>query len=793
MKVRVLFVSLLLSVVFAGGIAFSDTGRAVMNLNGRWEFEQTETAFPPERFTRSIPVPGLIDSAEPKIEQYQKYFSGTHQPRYNWYRYKFAADEQHRDKFAVLNLLKSRFDTQVILNGHDLGTYMQCNTPIECNLTSFISYGDENILLIRVGERAWLPKQSATGVDREKYTDIPGVWDDVFITFTGPVRVERSLILPDLKNSKVTAKILIENHGKMLDRSMYLAETTGTVSVYVREKKGGRKVTDEVSQEFSLRSQNHTPVVLELPLEKAHPWSPEDPFLYEAVVSVSVDRVWRYHKQDKNMDPVIHRYPASQRLSDVVATSFGMRDFESVGRMFHLNGKQYRILGSTINLFRFFEDPERAGLPWDRQWVKKMFIDIPKALRWNGFRMCIGLAPKFWYELADEHGILIQNEWPMWQVRGWDEQIDKEYTDWVWADGSSPSIIIWDAMNEAVHVHISDVVIPKLRKLDPTRIWDAGFMTADRKVKNEMEEPHYYPFGHGWWVRDEGLRRERLSYRFGNLFRKHAWLGRTRYGGSPMVLNEYGWLWLNRDGVPGIRTKGYFGPKDTPPKRKNYEYYNPDGVQEHFDRCNYDYLLGSNPTVEQRRDVQAYLMELQTEAIRSSRNLAGILSFCYLADNRGYTGDWFIDAIKDLVPSDALKCQYHCFAPFAVFIDVEDGRYQKDSKPFRPGAMEAINLFAVNDSGEKRSGTVVLKIIDVTGRVVFSKSAPVAVDAFWEKLIPMTVEIPDKPGGYLMVSELEDNQPQAVNQQSRRYIRVGDVKDVAWPEYKIELPPAWPK
>jgi len=404
MKVKVLFVWLLLSVILAGGIAFSDTGRTVMNLNGRWEFEQTETAFPPEKFTRSIAVPGLIDLAEPKIEQYQKYFSGTHQPRYNWYRCKFTADEQHRGKFAVLNLLKSRFDTQVILNGHDLGTYMQCNTPIECNLTPFISYGDENILLIRVGERAWLPKQSATGVDREKYTDIPGVWDDVFVTFTGPVRVERSLILPDLRNSKVTAKIMIENHENMLDRSMYLAETTGTVSAYIREKKGGRKVTDEVSQEFSLYCQSHTPVVLELPLENAHPWSPENPFLYEAVVSVSVDCVWRYHKQDKNMDPVIHRYDESQRTSDVVATSFGMRDFKAVERMFHLNGRQYRLMGSTINLFRFFEDPERAGLPWDKEWVKKMFIAIPKSLRWNGFRMCIGLAPKFWYDLADEHG-----------------------------------------------------------------------------------------------------------------------------------------------------------------------------------------------------------------------------------------------------------------------------------------------------------------------------------------------------------------------------------------------------
>jgi hypothetical protein len=57
----------------------------------------------------------------------------------------------------------------------------------------------------------------------------------------------------------------------------------------------------------------------------------------------------------------------------------------------------------------------------------------------------------------------------------------------------------------------------------------------------------------------------------------------------------------------------------------------------------------------------------------------------------------------------------------------------------------------------------------------------------------MTVEIPDRPGGYLMVSELKDNQPQAVNQRSRRYIRVGEVKDVVFPEYKIELPPGWPK
>jgi beta-galactosidase len=42
--------------------------RKIINLNGIWEFDQTTKAFPPETFTRKIPVPGLIHLAEPRIE-----------------------------------------------------------------------------------------------------------------------------------------------------------------------------------------------------------------------------------------------------------------------------------------------------------------------------------------------------------------------------------------------------------------------------------------------------------------------------------------------------------------------------------------------------------------------------------------------------------------------------------------------------------------------------------------------------------------------------------------------------
>jgi hypothetical protein len=39
-----------------------------------------------------------------------------------------------------------------------------------------------------------------------------------------------------------------------------------------------------------------------------------------------------------------------------------------------------------------------------------------------------------------------------------------------------PSIVIWDAINENWNDYIGNTLIPELQQLDPTRIWDAGYM-----------------------------------------------------------------------------------------------------------------------------------------------------------------------------------------------------------------------------------------------------------------------------------------------------------------------------
>ena len=37
-------------------------------------------------------------------------------------------------------------------------------------------------------------------------------------------------------------------------------------------------------------------------------------------------------------------------------------------------------------------------------------------MHWNSIRYCIGFPPELWYDIADEEGFLIQDEFPIWTL-----------------------------------------------------------------------------------------------------------------------------------------------------------------------------------------------------------------------------------------------------------------------------------------------------------------------------------------------------------------------------------------
>ena len=723
---------------FLSVFAWADDGRTTISLNGEWDFDQTEQAFPPRKYTRKIPVPGLVHLARPKISQYEKFFKKPdgvelveqfnflerdYTPMYNWYKRKVFIDEKFKDEQLFLTIKKSQYVTRVFVNGHEVGASMECYTPMDFNITSAVKYGSDNEILIQVGDRAWLPSEAAGGTDKEKVHYLPGIWDDVFITATGKMRVDKVLFLPSLAKGLVTVKTLV--------RSLYPPQMlygdkmkdSCKIEYCVKEKTTGRIVGKKMIEGEAKRD-NRTYFETSISLDNPKAWTPDSPFLYEGEVSVY------------DQDELVDRY----------SVNFGMRDFSRKGKFFTLNGDKFYLRGSNITLQRFFEDPDCQALAWDREWVKKLMVDLPKSIDWNAMRICVGIVPDFWYDLCDEYGIVLQNEWLYWQNHGWDEQVRKEYTNWVWSDGNHPSIVIWDAINENWDSYIGNTLIPKLKELDPTRIWDAGYMTSDQMGTNdEMDEPHPYralTLMHSSELNDYF---KNNPYNLGALHENWVGFSSILDAGVPQLVNEYGWIWLWRDGRPSKLTLN-----------------------------NYNYYLGENATPEQCRELQAYWLELETEWLRSERSVGGILAFCHLTNNYGFTGDWFINDIKDLEPSPAFRWFKHCFAPSAVFIDLADRRYTKYLEPLKPGSDLVFNLVGVNDLNKESSGKVLLKLLDEKGTIISTQEESIVIEPFGKRLQPCLLKLPSKSGGYLLIAEYHEK-GRAKPVLSRRYLKVGDA------------------
>ena len=705
---------------FLSVFAWADDGRTTISLNGEWDFDQTEQAFPPRKYTRKIPVPGLVHLARPKISQYEKFFKKPdgvelveqfnflerdYTPMYNWYKRKVFIDEKFKDEQLFLTIKKSQYVTRVFVNGHQVGASMECYTPMDFNITSAVKYGSDNEILIQVGDRAWLPSEAAGGTDKEKVHYLPGIWDDVFITATGKMRVDKILFLPSLAKGLVTVKTLV--------RSLYPPQMlygdkmkdSCKIEFCVKEKTTGQVVGKKVI-EGEVKRDNRTYFETSISLDNPKAWTPDSPFLYEGEVSVY------------DQDELVDRY----------SVNFGMRDFSRKGKFFTLNGDKFYLRGSNITLQRFFEDPDCQALAWDREWVKKLMIDLPKSIDWNAMRICVGIVPDFWYDLCDEYGIVLQNEWLYWQNHGWDEQVRKEYTNWVWSDGNHPSIVIWDAINENWDSYIGNTLIPELKELDPTRIWDAGYMTSDQMGTNdEMDEPHPYralTLMHSSELNDYF---KNNPYNLGALHENWVGFSSILDAGVPQLVNEYGWIWLWRDGRPSKLTLN-----------------------------NYNYYLGENATPAQCRELQAYWLQLETEWLRSERSVGGILAFCHLTNNYGFTGDWFINDIKDLQPSPAFRWFKHCFAPTAVFIDLTDHRYTKHLPALKPGSDLVFNLVGVNDLNKDSSGKVLLKLLDEKGTIISTQEESIVIEPFGKRLQPCLLKLPSKAGGYLLIAEYHE-------------------------------------
>jgi beta-galactosidase len=721
--------------------------RTTVSLDGMWDIEDSVSDdHAPTAFHHRVPVPGLAHSSIPafadvdefqskqvlsSLVYYDKYSQAdydrlgdirgiSHQKRnFFWYRKRFIAPLPR--SVAILKVDKAQFGTVVYLNGVRIGEHDSCFTAGFFDVTHTIRWSKPNELIIRVGAHPGvLPATVTGGTDFEKNRWTPGIYDSVTLIAADNPTISSVQVAPqlaDTANRTPSAVIQTELHN-YADHAVDTA-----VRQQIVEWKSSKPAGDPSTLTVHLEAGETKTVKQSIDLPNAQLWSPEHPFLYRVDTATN---------------------------GDSKSTRFGMREFhfDTVTQRAYLNGHPYFLRGSNIALHRFFEDPLSGTLPWNEAWTRRLLVEIPKRLHWNAFRFTLGPVPQRWLDIADEAGLLIQYEYAVWVgspvYTEWRSAYDStqminEYTEWMRDSWNHPSIVIWDATNESTLPAFASKIIPAVRSLDlSNRPWENSYNPPDGA--NDPVEDHTYFLESvgGKFDASAGGKPFELSDlewmdgTSSNPFTKSA---------HAKILNEYGWMWLNRDGSPTLLTEHLF-PK----------------------------LLGNEDSIENRRTLSARVLGAETELWRAYRRYAGVMHFVYLSSSEtgGFTSDNFVDLQTLKLEPHFEAAMQQAFNPLGVYLNFWHSTLGVDQS-------RAYDIYMVNDEERLRTGRLRLMFTDARGQPVVEQDLPFSLAPLGAQSYSMELKAPAGVGPYSIQAIAVPDDDQSHPIISTRVVRV--VKD----------------
>lgn len=669
-------------------------GRRIIPLDGTWQIAEGGFNLVPAKFERKVPVPGLVDMATPPFVE----------PGPRVSRDEFKQKDPRRDAFwykrtfeisgplptvARLKIGKAMFGTRVFLNGILLGDHAGSFTPGYFDAKAALKPGT-NEVIVRVGaDRDAVIGRAESAEDGEKTRYIPGIFDSVELILSGTPHILNVQAVPLVERQSVTIHVWLRYTGIASAEKLHFT---------IREASTGQVAGEAETDVAAPADGDQQKVFLTIPIRNCRLWSPEDPFLYNLEVRGSADEM---------------------------STRFGMRSFRLDPVTGHavLNGRPYFLRGSNVLPYRFFEDPVRGDKPWREEWVRRLHKSL-RDMHWNALRYSIGFPPEVWYRIADEEGILIEDEFPIWltlaepgQLNG--DRLAAEYREWMQERWNHPSVVIWDAANETFSPETGRA-IRQVRGLDySNRPWDNSW--GGPVDPGDMDEAHPYHFIFG---PDQPFRMYKIARDPGTkagLLIDQPYAEEKLHRNNALIINEYGGLWINRNGSPTT-----------------------------LSRPVYDYLMDPSATVAQRRRLYARNMAAITEFFRAHRKAAGVLHFCALGYSRpdGQTSDEWTDVEKLIWDPDFYTYVRDAFAPVGLMVD-------SWAEEYPAGTMHEFPVLLVNDLNEDWKGVVRLRLLQ-NGTVLQEETAAASIAALGSASVTFAVSIPKSPGDYQVEASLLD-------------------------------------
>ena len=323
-----------------------------INLNGYWEYQITDGRAPEERDWKEILVPfplgselsGAPEELRPK--------------QVLWYRKRFTFDQTR--KHVLLNFEAVDQCCTVYLNDRKVGEHAGGYTPFAYDVTKYIKYNNELIVICTDDSDRGIYAYGKQKLEHSGmwYTPTAGIWQTVWIEEIGDKAVTDLKITPDYDHSCV-----------YLDMAGTYEQAI--INVFEGKKLVHRGITVERSYT--------------VPLEHFHPWSPDDPFLYDIYIETGEETVKSY---------------------------FGMRKFSSGTdrysiRRFMINDQPVFLTGlldQGYNSLGMVTFPDEEMMVRELRSIKDMGFNL---LRKHAKTEC-----RRWYWLCDQLGILVMQDIP---------------------------------------------------------------------------------------------------------------------------------------------------------------------------------------------------------------------------------------------------------------------------------------------------------------------------------------------------------------------------------------------
>ncbi len=447
----------------AGSLKAEDGLREVWNINASWRYSRGDYA--------GAEQSGYDDTEWERVGlphsfSIPYFLSKDFYVGYGWYRKTVSLSGKQLKRRIFLEFDGVFQEAEVFVNGVRAGTHFGGYTGFCVDITPHAVKG-RNVIAVRVNN-LWRPDRAPRAGE---HVFSGGIYRNVRLVLKSPVHIDWcgiAVTSPGLAESagrRSAVKVVTEIRNADRRSGTYRLQTDVVDA-------SGRKVAS-VAHEYDVAAGAVVPVE-QLTPEVEHPqcWSPEHPYLYKVVSTLS-------HKK---------------RVLDRVETVTGFRWMEwTADRGFFLNGKHLYLKGANVH-------QDHAG--WGDAVTEAGMLRDVRLMKEAGFNFIRGShyphSPAF-VEACDREGMLFWSENAFWGIggfrpdgywnasaypvlpedcEGFGHSVKEQLAEMIRIHRNHPSIIVWSMCNEAffsapaamdgVRSLLTECVALS-RRLDPTR------------------------------------------------------------------------------------------------------------------------------------------------------------------------------------------------------------------------------------------------------------------------------------------------------------------------------------